>query len=128
MSESVAQTRCWTLKSPPLHHHRLRKNGGRTVSPNEFHGHYVGVVEHVDDKGNCDLLHSANYIKLGHYLGRTKDVKVAETKFPGLNDTSDSGRSVPAPTIPVNSVITISPALTSMADLLSMVIFRHQPF
>jgi len=58
------------------------------------------------DPGNSYVLHSANKVKLAHYLGQ--QVKVTGTKAPTLTDASDYGRSAPSATIMVNSVSTIS--------------------
>jgi len=58
------------------------------------------------DPGNSYVLHSANNIKLGDYIGQ--EVKVTGTKSPTLSDTSDAGRSAPSTTITVNSIRTIS--------------------
>lgn len=58
------------------------------------------------DPGNSYVLHSANNIKLGHYLG--EEVSVIGTEAPTLSDTSDTGRSAPSTTIMVNSISTIS--------------------
>ncbi len=58
------------------------------------------------DPGNSYVLHSLNHVKLGHYLGR--QVKVTGTKSPTLNDSSDTGKSVPPITITVNSISTVS--------------------
>jgi hypothetical protein len=58
------------------------------------------------DPGNSYVLHSANDIKLGHYLG--EEVSVIGTEAPTLSDTSDTGRSAPTTTIMVNSISTIS--------------------
>jgi len=58
------------------------------------------------DPGDSYVLHSANNIMLGHYLG--EEVRVIGTESPTLSDTSDAGRSAPSTTIMVNSISTIS--------------------
>jgi hypothetical protein len=58
------------------------------------------------DPGNSYVLHSANNIKLEHYLGQ--EVEVTGTKSATLSDTSDAGRSAPSTTVTVNSIRTIS--------------------
>jgi hypothetical protein len=58
------------------------------------------------DPGNSYVLHSANGVKLGHYLGQ--QVKVTGTKSVTLNDASDAGRSSSPTTITVNSISTVS--------------------
>jgi CDP-diacylglycerol pyrophosphatase len=58
------------------------------------------------DPGNSYVLHSANHVKLGHYLGQ--QVKVTGTKSPTLNDSSDAGRAATSTTIMVSSISTIS--------------------
>jgi hypothetical protein len=58
------------------------------------------------DPGNSYVLHSANDIKLGHYLG--EEVRVIGTESPTLSDTSDAGRSAASTTIMVNSISTIT--------------------
>jgi hypothetical protein len=58
------------------------------------------------DPGNSYVMHTANDIKLGHYLG--KEVRVIGIESPTLSDTSDTGRSAPPTTIMVNSISTIS--------------------
>jgi hypothetical protein len=52
------------------------------------------------------VLHAADNIKLGQYLGQ--QVKVTGAKSPTLSDSSDAGRSTSAVTITVSSVKTIS--------------------
>jgi hypothetical protein len=58
------------------------------------------------DPGNSYVLHAADNIKLGQYLGQ--QVKVTGTKSPTLSDSSDAGRSTSAVTLTVSSVKTIS--------------------
>jgi hypothetical protein len=58
------------------------------------------------DPANTYVLHAAENIKLGQYLGQR--VKVTGTKSTSLNDTSDNGRSTAAVTITVNSIKTVS--------------------
>lgn len=58
------------------------------------------------DPGNSYVLHAADNIKLGQYLGH--QVKVTGTKSPTLSDSSDAGRSASSVTLTVNSVKTIS--------------------
>jgi len=58
------------------------------------------------DPGNSYVLHPADTIKRGDYIGQ--EVKITGTKSPTLSDTSDSGRSAPSTTITVNSSRTIS--------------------
>lgn len=58
------------------------------------------------DPGNNYVLHSANHVKLGQYLGQ--QVKVTGTKSTTLSDASDAGRSTSPTTITVNSISTIS--------------------
>lgn len=58
------------------------------------------------DPGNSYVLHAADKVKLGQYLGQ--GVKVTGIKSPTMSDSSDSGRN-PAPvTIMVNSIKTVS--------------------
>jgi hypothetical protein len=58
------------------------------------------------DPGNSYVLHSANHVKLGRYLGQ--QVKVTGTKSSTLNDSSDAGRAATSTTLMVNSISTIS--------------------
>jgi hypothetical protein len=58
------------------------------------------------DPGNSYVLHAAENIKLGQYLGQ--QVKVTGTKSPTLSDSTDAGRSPSAVTLTVTSVKTIS--------------------
>ena len=58
------------------------------------------------DPGNSYVLHAADNIKLGQYLGQ--QVKVTGTKSPTLSDSSDAGRSASAVMLTVSSVKTIS--------------------
>jgi hypothetical protein len=58
------------------------------------------------DPGNSYVLHAADNIKLGQYLGQ--QVKVTGTKSPTLSDSSDTGRSTSSVTITVSSIKTIS--------------------
>lgn len=58
------------------------------------------------DPGNSYVLHAADNIKLGQYLGQ--QVKVTGTKSPTLSDSSDAGRSTSAVTLTVSSIKTIS--------------------
>lgn len=58
------------------------------------------------DPGNSYVLHSANNVKLGHYLGQ--QVKVTGTKSTTLSDASDAGRSTSPITITLTSISTIS--------------------
>jgi hypothetical protein len=58
------------------------------------------------DPGNSYVLHSADKIKLGQYLGQ--QVKATGTKSPTLSDSSDAGRSTSSVTLTVSSIKTIS--------------------
>ncbi|MGA8442131.1 MAG: hypothetical protein WB762_00555 [Candidatus Sulfotelmatobacter sp.] len=58
------------------------------------------------DPGNSYVLHAADNIKLGQYLGQ--QVKVTGTKSLTLSDSADAGRSTSAVTFTVSSVKTIS--------------------
>jgi hypothetical protein len=58
------------------------------------------------DPSNSYVLHAADNIKLGQYLGQ--QVKVTGTKSPTLSDSSDAGRSTSSVTLTVSSVKTIS--------------------
>ena len=58
------------------------------------------------DPSNSYVLHAADNVKLGQYLGQ--QVKVTGTKSPTLSDSSDAGRSTSAVTLTVSSVKTIS--------------------
>ena len=58
------------------------------------------------DPSNSYVLHAANNIKLGEYLGH--QVKVTGTKSATLSDSSDAGRSPSSVTLTVSSVKTIS--------------------
>ena len=58
------------------------------------------------DPGNSYVLHAADNIKLGQYLGQ--QVQVTGTKSATLSDSSDAGRSASSVTLTVSSVKTIS--------------------
>ena len=58
------------------------------------------------DPSNSYVLHAADKLKLGQYLGQ--QVEVTGTKSPTLSDSSDAGRSPSAVTLTVSSVKTIS--------------------
>jgi hypothetical protein len=58
------------------------------------------------DPGNSYVLHAADNIKLGQYLGQ--QVKVTGTKSPTLSDSADAGRATSPVTLTVSSVKTIS--------------------
>jgi len=58
------------------------------------------------DPGNSYVLHAADNIKLGQYLGQ--QVKVTGTKSPTMSDSSDAGRSPSSVTLTVSSIKTIS--------------------
>src|ERR1700751_4000756 len=58
------------------------------------------------DPGNSYVLHAADTIKLGQYLGQ--QVKVTGTKSPTLSDSADGARSTSPVTLTVSSVKTIS--------------------
>lgn len=81
------------------------KNGQVTVEGcvSRSSGDYILMQS---DPGNSYVLHSANKIKLGNYLGQ--QVKVTGTKSPTLSDSSDAARVPPPTTITVSSISTIS--------------------
>jgi len=58
------------------------------------------------DPGNSYVLHAADNIKLGQYLGQ--QVKVTGTKSPTMSDSSDAGRSPSSVTLTVSSIKTVS--------------------
>lgn len=58
------------------------------------------------DPGNSYVLHAAEGVKLGPYLGQ--QVKVTGTKSPTLSDSSDAGRSTSPVMLTVSSIKTIS--------------------
>jgi hypothetical protein len=58
------------------------------------------------DPGNSYVLHAAESVKLGQYLGQ--QVKVTGTKSPTLSDSSDAARSTAGVTLTVSSIKTIS--------------------
>jgi hypothetical protein len=62
------------------------------------------------DPSNSYVLHAADNIRLGQYLGQ--QVKVAGTKSPTMSDSSDAGRAPASVTIMVNSIKTISKECT----------------
>ena len=62
------------------------------------------------DPANSYVLHAADNIKIGQYLGQ--QVKVTGTKSSTMNDSSDAGRAPTSVTIMVNSIKTISKECT----------------
>jgi hypothetical protein len=58
------------------------------------------------DPANSYVLHAAENVKLGQYLGQ--QVKVTGTKSPTVSDSADAGRSAAPVTITVDSISTIS--------------------
>ena len=58
------------------------------------------------DPSNSYVLHAADNIKLGQYLGQ--QVEVTGTKSPTLSDSSDAGRSTSAVMLTASSVKSIS--------------------
>jgi hypothetical protein len=62
------------------------------------------------DPGNSYVLHAADNIKLGRYLGH--QVKVTGTESPTMSSSADAGRTPASLTIMVTSIKTISKQCT----------------
>src|SRR5580700_3239541 len=95
----------WLMAQDQSQHSPKEKKGQITVQGcvSRSSGDYILMQS---DPANSYVLHAAENIKLGQYLGQ--QVKVTGTKSSTMSDSSDAGRSVSAVTLTVSSVKTIS--------------------
>jgi hypothetical protein len=95
----------WLMAQDQSQHSPKEKKGQITVQGcvSRSSGDYILMQS---DPANSYVLHAAENIKLGQYLGQ--QVKVTGTKSPTESDSSDSGRAATSVTIRVDSINTIS--------------------
>ena len=97
---------CLIAQSGPTQSQPSTKSKGRVTVQGCLSRQSGDYILTQSDPSNSYVLHAADNIKLGQYLGQ--QVEVTGTKSPTLSDSSDAGRSTSAVMLTASSVKSIS--------------------